>query len=116
MTEAPPRAMPHSDAPMSTIEKNSAAARLVSRVLEAGEATLPGLAAALGVPAGTLEDYAAVRERMPLSLQVKLALVVEQDVPRFARDARRLRAQALAAAAMTSGATICHARPPEGWK
>lgn len=101
---------------MPTIDKNSASARLLARVLEGGDATLAALASSLGVTSERLEDYMALRARMPLPLQVRLALVVEQDVPRFAREARRLRAQALAAAAMNSGTTICHARPPEGWR
>ena len=101
---------------MPTIDKNSASARLLSRLLEGGDATVPGLAAALGVTRERLEDFLAVRERMPLPVQLRLALVVEQDAPRLAREARRLRAQALAAAAMSAGTTICHARPPEGWR
>ena len=101
---------------MPTIDRNSASARLLARVLGEGDATLAALASSLGVTTERLEDYMALRSRMPLALQVRLALVVEQDVPRFAREARRLRAQALAAAAMSSGTTICHARPPEGWR
>ena len=101
---------------MPTIDRNSASARLISRLLEGGDATVAGLAAALGVTSERLEDYLAMRERMPLTLQVRLALLVEQDAPRLAREARRLRAQALAAAAMNDGTTICHARPPEGWR
>ena len=113
MTAAPAQAR---DIYMPTIDKNSASARLLARLLEGGEATVAGVAAALGVTPQRIEDFLAVRERMPLALQVRLALLVEQDVPRFAREARRLRAQALAAAAMSSGTTICHARPPEGWR
>lgn len=101
---------------MSTIEKNSASARLLARVLESGEAARPALARALGISVERLEDYASVRERMPPAMQVRFALIVEQDLPRFAREARRLRAQVLAAAAMNAGTTICHAGPPEGWR
>ena len=101
---------------MPTIDKNSASARLLGRLLEGGDATIAGLASALGVTPERLDGYLAQRERMPLPLQIRFALVVEQDAPRFAREARRLRSQALAAAAMNSGTTICHARPPEGWR
>ena len=102
--------------PMPTIDKNSASARLLGRLLEGGDASVRSLAAALGVTPERVEDFLAMRERMPLALQVRLALVVETDVPRLAREARRLRSQAIAAAAMSNGTTICHARPPEGWR
>lgn len=96
---------------MTTIAKNSASARLLSAALESG-ATYDVLAAALGVRHGDLEDWLAVRERMPLAQQVALAEWVERHLPRLAQRARRLRAQAAAAAALARGDTERHAYPP----
>lgn len=101
---------------MPPIQKNSASARLLARVIEGGEATVTGVADALGVPVERVEEFLSVREHMPLALQLRLAGLVEQDAPRLAREARRLRAQVLAATALSSGTTVRHARPPEGWR
>ena len=62
-----------------------------------------------------LEDYLAVRERMPVATQLALADWTEREVPALAQRARRLRGQARAAGAMERGDTVRHAHPPEGY-
>jgi hypothetical protein len=96
---------------MTTIAKNSASARLLALALESG-APRDALAAALGADLTSLEDYVAVRLRMPPAAQLALAGWVERELPRLASRARRLREQVRAAQVLESGVTERHAYPP----
>ena len=96
---------------MTSIAKNSASARLLTTALEAG-APRDRLADALGADQRLLEDYLAVRRRMPLAAQLALADWVERHLPHLAPRARRLRDQARAVQALESGVTERHNYPP----
>ena len=96
---------------MTAIAKNSASARLLALALGAG-ALRDDVAAALAADEALLEDYLAVRRRMPLATQLALADWVEQRLPQLAPRARRLRDQARAVQALESGVTERHAYPP----
>jgi len=101
---------------MATIQKNNRAASLLAAITETDHLSLERLALLAGI---SLADLRACRDRkmlLPAEVQVRLARVISDRIPRLASPAHRLAEQATAAVAMNQGSTTLHLTAPAKWR
>lgn len=91
-------------------------AGLLRSALEHGELTRDDVTAHLGITASDLDKTIDGSSVMPLKDQVSLATLLIERVPRLARQARTLQAQAAAAKAFHEKATKSHSHAPMTWR
>lgn len=87
---------------------------LLKNAIESGDVTPAQIASGLAISQTALESYASGDEVMPLSLQLRLALLVIKHSPRLAGRAHALQGQATAAKAFHDRKTSVHSGPPLG--
>jgi hypothetical protein len=95
--------------------RNNRAADLLSSVQEEDGLSLERLALLTRIPATALRDCRDHRVRLTMSEQLAIAKVVEPRVPRLARQARKLAAQASAGITMQDDGTRRHLIAPQQW-
>ena len=93
----------------------SRAGTLLKRLIESGAFTTDDLARELTSSAQDLEAYIGGTKPMPLSKQLRLALVIIEQSPRYVRSGHALKAQVAAAMAFEAHATSVHNEPPTKW-
>lgn len=96
---------------------DSAALRLLRRVIASGWFAPDALARALVMSDEALETYLSGSKPIPLDRQLCLALFVIECMPPLARAGHQLRGQVAAAVAYRSGLTETHqhAPPSRAW-
>jgi hypothetical protein len=90
----------------------SAALRLLKKVMATRWFRLDALARALSVPEADINAYLSGTDAIPLDRQLRIAQFVIDCVPPFARLGHRLRGQATAAIAFHARTTETHLQPP----
>ena len=88
---------------------------LLQRVIAGGEIDAAGICRELSLSAADLDDLLAGRRTMSLPRQLCFAALLSERVPRLAQQGTRLRDQALAAIAYSTGATAVHGSQPAKW-
>lgn len=94
----------------------SRAGDLLRNVFDSSELTSDDVAQALCLPVAIVDELRAGTKTMSLPHQLCFATMLLARVPRLARSAHALRAQALAATAFTEGRTQVHSQPPGTWR
>jgi hypothetical protein len=94
----------------------SAALRLLRKVVATRWFQLDALARDLSVPEADINAYLSETDAIPLDRQLRIAQFVIECVPPFARLGYRLRGQATAAIAFHARTTETHLQPPPGMK
>lgn len=92
--------------------RQSAAARLLKKVLGTGWFRPDAVARALAISDAALNAYATESESMPLDRQLCLALFVIECIPPLARAGHQLRSQVAAAMSYQAGHTQTHLQGP----
>jgi hypothetical protein len=90
----------------------SRAVRLLDQLIVRELASLEGLARALDISTGHLEQYRAGRSPLPVHFQRRLADLVVSSVPELAREGRRLQLQCKAAEVFYAKETQTHMIAP----
>ena len=93
----------------------SRAARLLQLLTDSGAFTTHDMGREMNASTEDIEAYISGALKMPLSKQMRLALLVIDQSPRFVRSGHALRAQVVAAKAYESQATSVHNEPPTKW-
>ena len=93
----------------------SRAATLLTRLIESGAFTTDDMARELTSSPKDVEAYVAGTLAMPLNKQLRLALVIIEQSPRFVRNGHALKAQVAAAMAFQAHHTSVHNEPPTKW-
>ena len=88
------------------------ARELLARVLSSPEVAVETVADALMVSTAAIDAYRTGRLAMPLEVQLLLAALTIERVPKHARLARQLRAQIKATISYAVGETVIHKEPP----
>lgn len=93
----------------------SRAGTLLKRLIESGAFTIDDMARELTSSLTEVEAYSEGTLAMPLSKQLRLALVIIEQSPRFVRSGHALKAQVAAAMAFEAHHTSVHNEPPTKW-
>jgi hypothetical protein len=92
--------------------RDSAALRLLRKVVATRWFRLNALARALSVPEADINAYLSGTDTIPLDRQLRIAQFVIGCVPPFARLGHQLRGQVTAAIAFHARTTETHLQPP----
>ena len=93
----------------------SRAGTLLKRLVESRAFTIDDMARELTSSPKEVEAYIDGTLAIPLSKQLRLALFIIEQSPRFARSGHALKAQVAAAMAFEAHHTSVHNEPPTKW-
>lgn len=97
---------------MTQFLRRSPAVRLLDRILTDGDVTPAVLSSTLGVATSSLDAYRDGRQRMPVTVRLRLAEFVLVHMPQLARPARQLKGAIEAELAFAKTTTVVHMTAP----